>query len=159
MRLVGLYLVIELAALVAVVWWLGLGWTLLLLLVSAAVGMWLLRRQGSRAALAVTQAVHAGRVPHAELTDGALVGLGGLLILLPGVVSDLLGLLLMLPLVRQLARRWLLRAAERRSPALRTVRIRDGGPVIDGEVVPGPTAERPARWPEQPKVIEGRVID
>jgi UPF0716 protein FxsA len=169
MRLFGLYVVIELVALVAVVSWLGLAWTLLLLIAGAVLGMWLVRREGARTALAMAEAVRGGRAAHAEVTDGALIGLAGLLILVPGVVSDLLGLLLVLPPSRALARRWLMREAERRAPGLRTVRIRTGGPVIDGEVVPGSgpagsagsagSAQR-SSYPEgPPRVIEGRVVE
>ncbi|HEY1972165.1 MAG TPA: FxsA family protein [Pseudonocardia sp.] len=151
MRLFGLYAVIELVALVAAVSWLGFGWTLLLLLAGAAVGMWLVRREGARAALAVADAVRAGRVAHAELTDGALVGLAGLLILVPGVVSDVLGLLLVLPPTRALVRRWLVSEQERRAPVLRTVRLRTGV-VIDGEVVPDPfDRTRPSGAPPAPR--------
>ncbi|HEY4005522.1 MAG TPA: FxsA family protein [Pseudonocardia sp.] len=152
MRLFVLYAVIEVVALAAAVWWLGIGWTLLLLLTGAVAGMWLVRREGAKAALAVADAVRAGRAAHAEVTDGALVGLAGLLILVPGVVSDLLGLLLVLPPSRTLARRWLVRAAERRSPALRTLRIRTGGPVVQGEVVDSPG---PARPPMPRRAVEG----
>jgi UPF0716 protein FxsA len=81
-------------------------------------------------------------------------------------VSDLLGLLLVLPPSRALARRWLMREAERRAPGLRTVRIRTGGPVIDGEVVPGSGPAGPAgpaqrsSYPDgPPRIIEGRVIE
>lgn len=146
-----LYAVIEVAALVMAVYWLGLAGTLLLLLASAVVGMWLVRREGARAALAMADAVRGGRVAHVELTDGALIGLAGILILIPGVVSDLLGLLLVLPPTRALARRWLVRAAERHSPVLRTARIRQTGPVVDGQVVDGQVVDG--------TVIDGHVVD
>jgi UPF0716 protein FxsA len=129
------YFVIEVAALAAVVSWLGLLPTLLVLLLGGLVGMALVRREGARAALAMAQAVRQDRVPHSELTDGALIGLAGLLILLPGVVSDLLGLLLVLPPTRALVRRRLVRAAERHSPTLRTSRIRGGHTVVEGVVL------------------------
>lgn len=137
MRLFVVYAVVEVAALVAVVSWLGFGPTLLLMMAGALVGMWLVRREGARAALAVAEAVRGGRTAHTEVTDGALIGLAGLLILVPGVVSDLLGLLLVLPPTRALVRTRLLRSVERRSPGLRTMRIRTGGPVVDGSVVEG----------------------
>lgn len=152
MRVFLLYAVIEVAALVAVVSWVGLAWTLLVLMVGALVGLWLVRREGARTALALADAVRGGRLAHAELTDGALVGLAGLLILVPGVVSDVLGLLMVLPPSRALVRRWIVRSAERRAPVLRTARIRDGHTVIDGEVVPGPDGSRP---PEPRRSVEG----
>jgi UPF0716 protein FxsA len=154
MRLFLLYALVEVAALVAVVSWLGLGWTLLLLMAGAVIGMWLVRREGARAALAMAEAAGAGRMAHAELTDGALIGFAGLLILVPGVVSDVLGLLLVLPPSRALAGRWLVRAAQRRSPVLRTTRLADGHTVIDGEVVPGNASAAP-RPPEPRRAVEG----
>jgi UPF0716 protein FxsA len=157
MRLLGLYAVVELVALVAMVNWLGFAWTLLFLVLSAVVGMWLVRHEGARAALAVADAVRAGRLAHSEVTDGALIGLAGLLILIPGVVSDVLGLLLALPPTRALVRHRLVTNAERRAPGLRTVRIRTGGPVVDGEVVDGEVVDdQPRRGPDEPpRMIEG----
>jgi UPF0716 protein FxsA len=136
MRLFGWYAVVELVALVAVGWWLGPARTLLLLLAGALLGGWLVRREGARVVLALTDAVRGNRVGHAELTDRALIAAAGLLILVPGVVSDLLGLLLVLPPTRALARRWLTRARATRPGA---VRVRGGGMVIDGEVVTSST--------------------
>ncbi|MGQ0482991.1 MAG: FxsA family protein [Pseudonocardia sp.] len=148
-----LYAVVELAALVAVASWLGFAPTLLLLIAGGLVGMWLVRREGARAALALAGAVRAGRPPHAELTDSALIGLAGLLILVPGVVSDLLGLLLVLPITRSLVRRRLVAGAERRAPVLRTARIRGGHTVVDGSVV----GEDRSTWPDRPghRSLEG----
>lgn len=138
MPFVLLYLVIEIVALVAVASWIGAGPTLLVLLAGSLLGLWLARREGVRAAQAVAAAAQQRRVAHAELTDGMLVALGGLLLFLPGLVTDVAGLLLVLPPTRALARRRLVRAAEERSPGLRTARIRSAGTVVDGEVVPEP---------------------
>ena len=139
------YAVVELAALTAVVSWLGFGPTLMVLLAGAVLGMWVIRREGSRTALAVADAVRAGRMAHDELTDGALIGLAGLLIMVPGLVSDLLGLLLVLPPSRAVARRWLARRAERRSPLMRTTYFRGAGPVADGS--------------GDGRVVDGQVLD
>ncbi|WP_051342070.1 FxsA family protein [Pseudonocardia spinosispora] len=158
MRWFLMYAVVEVVALAAVVAWLGFGWTLLLLLAGAMLGMWLVRREGARAALATAEAVRGGRTAHAELTDGALIGVAGLLILVPGVVSDVLGLLLVLPPVRALVRGRLVRQAEQRSPLLRNVRIRTGGPVIDGTVVEGTvvdTGPKPPSPPTARRPLEG----
>src|SRR3954471_4337524 len=134
MPFVLLYLVIEIVALVALGSAIGLGWTLLVLLVSALIGMWLARREGVRAAQAIAEAVSQRRAPHAELTDGMLVAAGGVLLFVPGLVTDVAGLLLLLPPTRGLVRRRLVRAAEARSPELRTARIRERGPVVEGDV-------------------------
>jgi UPF0716 protein FxsA len=148
------YATVELTALVALVAWLGLGWTLLVLLGGGLAGIWLVRREGMRAAIGVVDAARRGRVAHAELTDGALIGLAGVLILVPGVVSDALGLLLVLRPTRALARRALLRAAERRAPALRSERIRRGGPVVDGIVVDASVPKYPDIYRDHQKAVD-----
>jgi UPF0716 protein FxsA len=109
-----------------------------------------------RAAQALAEAVSNRRVPTAELTDGMLVAAGGVLLVVPGLVTDVAGLLLVLPPTRALVRRRLVRAAEKRNPQLRTARIRAQAPVVDGEVVDEPSA--PRRQQDDPLVIEGTVV-
>jgi UPF0716 protein FxsA len=152
MAFVLLYLVIEIVALVALGSAIGLGWTLLVLLAGSVLGLWLARREGVRAAQALAEAVNNRRVPTNEITDGMLVAAGGVLMFVPGLVTDLAGLLLVLPPTRALVRRRLVRAAEERSPELRSARIRAQAPVVDGDVVE-PDAPRPDRL-----VIEGTVV-
>ena len=119
----------------------GAWWTILLLILSSVIGTWLVRREGGRAWQALTTALQTGRMPHRELADGALILVGGTLMLTPGFVSDAVGVLLILPFTRPVARRLLARVVARRllaSGAPRDVR-RPGpageGPVIRGEVV------------------------
>jgi UPF0716 protein FxsA len=135
MFIVLLYLVIEIVAVVAIGSWIGALPTLLLLLAGGVIGLWLTRREGARAFAALSGAITERRVAHRELTDGLLIAIGGLLILLPGFVSDVIGLAFLLPPTRKLIRARMVRAAELRAPTLRTARIRGEGPVIDGEVV------------------------
>ncbi len=159
MPFVLLYLVVEIVALVALVSWIGIGWTLLVLLAGSMLGLWLARREGLRAVRAMAEAARDHRVAHVELTDGLLVAVGGLLLLVPGLVTDVAGLLLLLPPTRSFVRRRMVREAERRAPVLRTARIRGDGSIVDGEVVDG---AGPAPWtarPALPAVIEGRVVE
>jgi UPF0716 protein FxsA len=135
MPFVLLYLVVEIVAVVALASWIGFGWTLVVLLAGAVLGIWLARREGLRVARALAEAARDRRVAHVETTDGMLVAAGGLLLLVPGLVTDVAGLILLLPPTRAVVRRRMVRAAERRAPGLRTARIRTEGPVIDGEVV------------------------
>jgi UPF0716 protein FxsA len=157
MPFVLLYLVVEIVALVALASWIGVGWTLLVLLAGSVLGLWLARREGLRAMRAMAEAARDRRVAHVEVTDGLLVAVGGLLLLVPGLVTDLAGLLLLLPPTRALVRRRMVRAAERQSPILRTARIRGDGSIVDGEVVeePGVPAPRAAL----PGVVEGRIVE
>jgi UPF0716 protein FxsA len=150
MPYVLLYLVVEIVALVALGSAIGFGWTLVVLLAGSLLGLWLARREGVRAFRALAEAVQNRRVAHAEITDGLLVAVGGVLLFLPGLVTDLAGLLLVLPPTRSLVRRRLVRAAEERAPGLRSARIRSEGPVVDGTVVDGPGA---------PPVVDGVVIE
>lgn len=153
MPFVLLYLVVEIVALVALGSVIGFGWTLLVLLAGSVLGLLLARREGLRAAQALTTAMTKRQVAHSELTDGLLVAAGGVLLFVPGLVTDVVGLLLLLPPTRALVRRRLVRAAEERAPGLRTARIRAEGPVVDGVVV-----DHPPRRDEGHLVIEGTVV-
>ncbi|ODT97604.1 MAG: hypothetical protein ABS81_29830 [Pseudonocardia sp. SCN 72-86] len=137
MPYVLLYLVVEIVALVALGSWIGVGATLLVLLAGSVLGLLLARREGVRAAQAFSAAVRERRVAHAELTDGMLVAAAGVLLFVPGLVTDLAGLLLLVPPVRKLVRNRLVRAAERANPGLQRARIYSDGPVVDGDVVSG----------------------
>ncbi|MDX6287275.1 MAG: protein FxsA [Frankiales bacterium] len=127
--------------------------TVVLLLLDGIIGAAIVRREGAKAWLALRTAIQAGRVPTHEVADGALVVLGGALLLSPGFVTDAVGLFLVLPFTRPLARRFLARLMGRRVRVVTTVagQRRPGhgpayGDVIDGEVVdedPPPTTNRP----------------
>jgi len=105
--LVGLVLapVIEIAVLVMVGKTIGVGYTLLALILLTLLGTWLLRREGSRTWRALREASRSGRMPSREVADGALVLIGGAFLLLPGFVSDVIGLFFVLPFTRVFARR------------------------------------------------------
>jgi UPF0716 protein FxsA len=129
-----LYVVAEVAAVWAVGSAVGVLGTLALLLAGAFLGSWLARREGGKAFRAFLATARAGRPAHNEITDGMLVALGGLLIMLPGFVSDVAGLLLLLPPTRAIVRKAWLRRAERRAVAF--ANRRPGGVmVVDSEVV------------------------
>lgn len=153
MPYVLLYLVVEIVALVALGSVIGLGWTLLVLLAGSVLGLLLARREGVRAAQAIAGAVTNRQVSHVELTDGLLVAAGGVLLFVPGLVTDLAGLLLVFRPTRALVRRRLVRTAERRTPGLRTARIRSAGPIVDGDVV------EPAGHTATDGVVDGTVVD
>ncbi len=114
--------------------------TIALLFAISVLGGTLVRREGGRAWQRLREAVTAGRLPGREVADGALVLVGGTLLLTPGFVTDALGLVLLLPLTRPVARRLVTRVAARRV----TVHVGGGGPydrppasgrVVDAEVV------------------------
>ncbi|QKW36416.1 FxsA family protein [Actinomadura sp. NAK00032] len=94
------------------------GWaTAGLLAAEAVLGVWLVRREGRRAWGALNDTLRSGVLHDRELGDAALVMAGGMLLLFPGFLTDVPGLLLVLPFTRPLARRALSRFAERRMRA------------------------------------------
>jgi UPF0716 protein FxsA len=79
--------------------------TIGLLVLMSILGGWLMKREGLGVVRRVQAAVNAGRVPGTELVDGFLILLGGALMLTPGFLSDVLGILLLVPPVRAVVRR------------------------------------------------------
>ncbi|GAA1259980.1 FxsA family protein [Oryzihumus leptocrescens] len=91
------------------------GWqTFFLLLVESALGAWLVRREGSKTWQALRVALQTGRMPSRELTDAALVLVGGTLLLTPGFLTDIAGFFFVLPVTRPVARRLMERAVAAR---------------------------------------------
>jgi UPF0716 family protein affecting phage T7 exclusion len=90
----------ELFVLVQVAHLIGLIPALLVLLLVSILGAWLLKREGAAAWRRVRGAVARGEMPAIEVADGALVLLGGALLLTPGFITDACGLLLLIPKVR-----------------------------------------------------------
>src|ERR1700741_3653378 len=83
--------------------------TLLLLLLDAIVGSWLLKHQGRSAWRRFNLALAERRMPGKEVADGFLVILGGALLIAPGFITDIFGVLFRLPPTRAVARRLLRR--------------------------------------------------
>ena len=83
--------------------------TIAILVADSILGSLLLRSQGRTAWRRFNEAVGAGRVPAREVLDGALVIFGGALLLTPGFVTDILGLVLLIPPTRALVRHILAR--------------------------------------------------
>lgn len=117
--LVELWLLIRIGAEI------GATLTLGLVLASAALGVVVLNRQGFHTLAKVRARLAQGEAPAAEILDGTLLALAGLLLVLPGPLTDTLGLLGLIPGLRgRLVRRVLV------SP--RVVR-RGGGNLIEGD--------------------------
>ncbi|MEV4257993.1 FxsA family protein, partial [Spirillospora sp. NPDC049652] len=99
------------------------GWpTAGLLAAGLLLGGWIVRREGRRA---LNAALSRGELPERELADAALIMAGGVLLMIPGFLTDVLGLLLVLPVTRPLLRRLLGGVASRR---LAAVQARAGFP-------------------------------
>ena len=113
--------IVELAVIIQVGQWIGLGWTVVLLIADSVLGSLLMRHQGRAAWRRFNAAVAEGRVPARETIDGVLVIFGGALLLTPGFITDIFGLLCLLPPTRAVLRRVLVaRFAQRMTRGMTT---------------------------------------
>ena len=88
--------------------------TVALLVVVSFFGAWLMKREGLGTLRRAQRQIDAGVVPGTELVDGALIILGGALMLTPGFLTDIVGILLLLPPVRAALRTFVRRRLTRR---------------------------------------------
>jgi UPF0716 protein FxsA len=129
--------------------------TIILLLAVSIAGAWLLRQQGTATWRRMRATMQRGEMPTDEATDGALILLGGALLLTPGFVTDAVGLLFLVPATRHYvkrgARRMLGAAARRRFGKTDTRRMVYEAGVTDVRRKPGPTegSDRPVAPPGQ----------
>jgi UPF0716 protein FxsA len=147
--LVGLLVVVpllELYVLIQVGQVIGAGWTVLALVLMSVLGAALLKREGTRAYRSFRTAAARGGVPAKETADGALVLLGGALLLTPGFVTDVFGVLLVLPPTRAVVRRSLMGLVLRRL----------GAPGLLLGLLGGRARGRPRRGSS--RVVEGEVV-
>lgn len=106
--------ILELYVIVKVGGLIGIVPTLALLLAMSLLGAALLRHQGRGAWRRFNAAIAERRFPGREVADGAMITVGGTLLVLPGFVTDAVGLLLLFPPTRAIARRLLRAYAARR---------------------------------------------
>jgi len=115
--LVALFILVpiaELAVIIQVGSAIGVWWTIAILIADSILGSLLMRSQGRVSWRRFNEALRAGRIPAREVADGVLVIFGGALLLTPGFLTDIVGLLFLLPPSRALIRRVFLRQAMKR---------------------------------------------
>jgi UPF0716 protein FxsA len=152
-RLLLVYAVVELAVIFTLVSTIGWGWTLLALLATFVLGWGLLAPMaGSQLIRQLGQMRSGLKEPQSAMSDGALVTVATVLVLVPGLVTTALGLLLLVPPIRAVAGPGLtaiaLRGLQRRVPLVtyttytttstaddRRGYSGDGRDYIDGEVI------------------------
>jgi UPF0716 protein FxsA len=143
-RLFLVYAVVELLVVVGLASTIGLGWTLLAVLVAFAGGLTV---AGSQLKLQLTRFRSGINADQSRLaSDSALIGLGSLLVVVPGLVTSAVGLLLLLPPSRAAARPMLTALAARGVGRFPLVTVATVG------------ADRYARR-AQPDYIDGEVVD
>lgn len=132
--LVEIFVIVQVGQLI------GGWWTVALLFGISLLGGLLVRKEGRRAWIALVDALNTGRMPTRELLDGALILIGGSLMLTPGFVTDAVGLLMLLPPTRPASRRLVTVLVSKRILAgivypTRQDPRQGAGPVIPGQVV------------------------
>jgi UPF0716 protein FxsA len=131
-------MIIEIATLVAVGKAIGLLATVGLLVLGAVIGSALLRREGSRTLASFSEAVRTRRAPHREVADSVLIFTAGVLVAVPGFLSDVAALFLLFPPTRALISRRMARRSEQRTAAFsHRQRFGPADGVVDGAVVDG----------------------
>ncbi len=127
-------------------------WTVVALAATSFIGLWVLAHEGSRSLGRLRESIATGIRAPEQAGSTALAVLGGLLLLLPGFVSDVAGVLLALPPTQAPIRKFLGRRLD--SARSRIDAAHPDSVVIEGEVVSEPT-----KTTDGPLVIEGTVID
>lgn len=153
---------IEIAVFIRVGGLIGLWPTIAIVILTAALGSWLLRMQGFKTFVRAQESFQRGEMPVAELFDGLCLMIAGALLLTPGFVTDAIGFLLFIPPVRYFlvgygwrflqarghVHVWSSGSGSGRGPGGPSA----GGPVIDGEFKEVDGADRKA--PEERDKIE-----
>jgi UPF0716 protein FxsA len=134
----------EIAGFVIVGRALGLWWTLALVILTGLLGAYLLRQQGLHLLKKLSQESQQGHVPASSVVDGAMIVIAGILLLLPGFLTDIIGVALFIPFVR----RFLWSLIGRRVVVVNTGRT--------GFTRPSPSPRDPS--PSHPGTV-GKVLD
>ncbi len=92
--IVEIYLLIQVGQVI------GAGWTILLVILTAVIGVWLLRIQGLSTLMRAQKKMQSGELPAYEMLEGMGLVVAGALLLTPGFFTDTIGFLLLLPPIR-----------------------------------------------------------
>ncbi|VAW57430.1 FxsA protein [hydrothermal vent metagenome] len=89
------YLLIEVGSVI------GAGWTILLVVMTAVIGVNLLRQQGLSTLMRANQSMSQGQIPAMEMMEGLFLAVGGALLITPGFFTDTIGFICLLPFTRR----------------------------------------------------------
>jgi UPF0716 protein FxsA len=147
-----LFPVLELFVLVKVGMSIGFLPTFLLVVGGSMLGIFVVRVAGLATAMSARQSLARGELPAQQMLDGLMMTIGGGLLVLPGFISDVLGLLCLMPFTRHLIVGRVRRRAEAQAARQRAFaeNMHSAGPMHPG-------AARPET--RRPEVIEGEVIE
>ena len=93
--IIEVYLLIEVGGVI------GAGWTILLIVFTAIIGVNLLRQQGISTLMRANKAMSQGQIPAMEMMEGIFLAVGGALLITPGFFTDFIGFVCLLPFTRR----------------------------------------------------------
>lgn len=127
--IIEVYFLIEVGGII------GAGWTILLIVLTAIVGVNLLRQQGVSTLLRANQVMSQGQIPAMEMMEGLFLAVGGALLVTPGFFTDAIGFICLIPFTRRgIIRSLLLNSTIQSSYSVhRESREQKGPRTIDGE--------------------------
>jgi UPF0716 protein FxsA len=99
----------EIAILIKVGQHIGWLWTILIVVFTAFIGTWLLRQQGFGVMSRAMEALASGRMPVEPVIEGMCLLLAGAFLLTPGLLTDAVGFLLLVPVIRMAVAKWTLK--------------------------------------------------
>ena len=159
-RLFALFIIVPVLDLVVLVWAgerIGFWPTVALILVTALVGSWLAKREGLAAWQAVQRKLTTGGLPGPELIDGLVILVAGAFLLTPGFLTDVAGLLGLIPMSRALIRK-ALSARFKRAVETGQVRVVGGGLPFGASPFPGPPFGAAAPIEEAEVIDDGHNV-
>lgn len=106
--------IVELALLLKVHECVGLGPTVLLVLLTGVAGAALVRRQGIAILFRIQREMEAGNLPAPQMIDGIMILIAGTLLVTPGLITDIVGFALLVPVIREHIRGWLRKTLEKK---------------------------------------------
>ena len=99
--------ILELAVLLEVHQAVGFGQTIAIVIITGVVGAFLAKAQGLIVVSQIRRDLAEGRMPAPRLMDGVMILIAGVLLITPGLITDTIGFLLLVPAVRSAIRTWL----------------------------------------------------
>lgn len=109
-RLILLFTLIplaELAILIKLGQYVGIGYTILIVLLTGILGAYLAKTQGMDVLRRIQTELEMGSIPGNQIVDGLCILVGGAMLLTPGLITDLCGFVLVIPITRVVVREWL----------------------------------------------------
>jgi UPF0716 protein FxsA len=98
---------LELALLIKLGQYIGVGYTVLVVVVTGVAGAFLAKTQGMDVLRRMQLEMQEGRLPGNQMIDGLCILMGGAMLLTPGLITDTLGFALVIPVTRIALREWL----------------------------------------------------